>query len=290
MGQYAKMHLVLFSASLVTIGLILLPSSSVSIKVRLISPTPYLFPELSISGRKFNFLPPFTTHAELSTKSKKTKESPILKQTHSQDIPRFIKIKPTVIDEKSENEDSRKTKIKNEHTLASEETNIPKRINVKSDSTKPIKTKTHLTNDDINTWGEDIEKHNRHFIGSHIGGVGGVFPPVEKASSKKSRHNAPLQRSEDGKFVVKNSYLINPSNGDSTCLHDNEVYKAGELIKLSHKSNPCDKCRCEKREGGGIVNCFWQQCEGLPALGCIPLFIPGACCPIYTCDGDDLGI
>ena len=42
----------------------------VSFLVRLISPTPYLFPDLSISGHLFNFLPPFTTRAELSSKSK----------------------------------------------------------------------------------------------------------------------------------------------------------------------------------------------------------------------------
>ena len=60
-------------------------------------------------------------------------------------------------------------------------------------------------------------------------------------------------------------------------------------IKLNQQSNPCDKCRCEQQEGGGkgVINCFWEQCEGLPAYDCVPLFIPGACCPIYTCDTDN---
>lgn len=56
---------------------------------------------------------------------------------------------------------------------------------------------------------------------------------------------------------------------------------------MNHKSNPCDKCRCEHHKGGGVINCFWEQCEGLPAYDCVPLFIPGACCPIYTCDSDN---
>lgn len=82
---------------------------------------------------------------------------------------------------------------------------------------------------------EKPKKHNRHFIGHHIGGVGGVFPPVPKESHKKhfiehSSNHYQINRNE-----VENSEDDKPKPANSTCVHENKIYRAGEMVIMSRK-------------------------------------------------------
>ena len=45
--------------------------------------------------------------------------------------------------------------------------------------------------------------------------------------------------------------------------------------------HPCDHCQCRN----GKISCYWQVCDGSPDFNCVPLFVPGTCCPVYSCGG-----
>ena len=74
------------------------------------------------------------------------------------------------------------------------------------------------------------KNHNRHFIGRHIGGVGGVFPPVSKESESTI-----LQDNSQNNFNVDEKLLTNMNytktgQFDSVCFHENKIYNAGETV------------------------------------------------------------
>lgn len=68
----------------------------------------------------------------------------------------------------------------------------------------------------------------------------------------------------------------------NTCHHNGAVYESGQMVATNH---PCDRCTCRE----GKVFCYWQQCDGSPDYGCVPLFVPGSCCPVYSCEGGSNG-
>merc|ERR1711963_249944 len=78
-----------------------------------------------------------------------------------------------------------------------------------------------------------------------VGGLGGLYPAV--------RHYA-------------------------TCHHNGPTYDHGDTLVTDH---PCDHCQCRN----GKVSCYWQVCDGSPDFNCVPLFVPGTCCPVYSCGG-----
>jgi len=78
-----------------------------------------------------------------------------------------------------------------------------------------------------------------------IGGLGGLYPAV--------RHYA-------------------------SCHHNGSKYDHGEALVTDH---PCDHCQCRN----GKISCYWQVCDGSPDFNCVPLFVPGTCCPVYSCGG-----
>jgi len=78
-----------------------------------------------------------------------------------------------------------------------------------------------------------------------VGGLGGLYPAV--------RHYA-------------------------TCHHNGSTYDHGEALVTDH---PCDHCQCRN----GKISCYWQVCDGSPDFNCVPLFVPGTCCPVYSCGG-----
>merc|ERR1712083_749043 len=78
-----------------------------------------------------------------------------------------------------------------------------------------------------------------------VGGLGGLYPAV--------RHYA-------------------------TCHHNGSIYEHGEALVTDH---PCDHCQCRN----GKISCYWQVCDGSPDFNCVPLFVPGTCCPVYSCGG-----
>lgn len=292
MGRKEIMRVVTVFTSLVILGSKLMPFTNAANTVRLISPTPYLFPELSISGHLFNFLPPFTTRAELSSKSKAPKADKTYNLKKPQEESKLVKIGTDLLHKTTNKKNIAYTNLKNDATSTIKEQNTDMR-NETENPTKPFKNKKSVesnSNSTMESRPHNTKTHNRHFIGKHLGGVGGVFPPVEKESPKTILQTSIMEKHRNKHYKTSNSNYDIYAKDDSTCFHNDKIYKAGEMIKFSHKSNPCDKCRCEKHKGGGIINCFWQQCEGLPAYDCVPLFIPGACCPIYTCDGDNLEI
>jgi len=267
----------------------IIPSVKASKKVRLISPTPYLFPELSISGHLFNFLPSFTTQEELSSSKPKRLENHRISK-NGNDASRLPNNKATFVSSNDANQSPERMQTNSQIALKIKDTDTKR-----YDTLKPTKPFTSnqtklptVTNDkqDVNTQEKTTKRHH-HFIGHHIGGVGGVFPPVSKESHKHHSEKHGSMLNHKNKNLLNISEVMKLIHTNSTCVHENITYQAGQMIKLNHKSNPCDKCRCEEHEGGGVINCFWEQCEGLPAYDCVPLFIPGACCPIYTCDTDN---
>merc|ERR1712117_738361 len=60
------------------------------------------------------------------------------------------------------------------------------------------------------------------------------------------------------------------------CVVNGVSYQDLETIPGSH---PCDSCRCYS----GKVECIWKTCNGAPENDCVPLYVPGTCCPVYTC-------
>jgi len=78
-----------------------------------------------------------------------------------------------------------------------------------------------------------------------VGGLGGLYPAV--------RHYA-------------------------ACHHNGSSYDHGESLVTDH---PCDHCQCRN----GKISCYWQVCDGSPDFNCVPLFVPGTCCPVYSCGG-----
>jgi len=267
------------------------PSVKASKKVRLISPTPYLFPELSISGHLFNFLPSFTTREELSSSKLKRRENTRISTTLNE-TPTASNQKSDLLSPVSEHQNPKLMKSNGESTLLRKDIKQP--TGEKLNPTKPFLSNlmTYSTVADIakeSNTKEKTKKHDRHFIGHRIGGVGGVFPPVLKSSHKEYFDKQVSKIDPKDENIFENSKHVKSKHKNSTCVYDNKIYHAGQTIKLNQQSNPCDKCRCEQQEEGGkgVISCFWEQCEGLPAYDCVPLFIPGACCPIYTCDTDN---
>lgn len=77
-----------------------------------------------------------------------------------------------------------------------------------------------------------------------VGGIGGLYPALHKYTK---------------------------------CHYNGSIYENGDIVDTTH---PCNKCKCHR----GQVTCYWQQCTGAPDKTCIPLFVPGNCCPLYSCD------
>ena len=77
---------------------------------------------------------------------------------------------------------------------------------------------------------EKTKKHNRHFIGHHIGGVGGVFPPVLKSSRKEyfDKKVSKFYLKDDN--IFENSKHVKSKHENSTCVHDNKIYHAGQTV------------------------------------------------------------
>jgi len=79
-----------------------------------------------------------------------------------------------------------------------------------------------------------------------VGGLGGLYPALHKLSK---------------------------------CHYNGSIYDNGDIVDSQH---PCNKCKCHH----GQVSCYWQQCNGSPDSKCIPLFVPGNCCPLYSCENN----
>ena len=79
---------------------------------------------------------------------------------------------------------------------------------------------------------EKTKKHNRHFIGHHIGGVGGVFPPVLKNQHKEHFEKHLLAFGPKPENVLQISEDFKLIHDNSTCVHDNQVYHAGQTVSI----------------------------------------------------------
>merc|ERR1711974_159660 len=67
------------------------------------------------------------------------------------------------------------------------------------------------------------------------------------------------------------------------CVVNGGTYQHLETIPGSH---PCDLCRCYN----GDVACIWKTCKGAPEYECVPLYVPGTCCPVYTCANSETSL
>lgn len=77
---------------------------------------------------------------------------------------------------------------------------------------------------------EKTKKHNRHFIGHHIGGVGGVFPPVLKGPRKEYFEKQVSKIDPKDNSIFVNSKDVKSKHENSTCVHDNKIYHAGQTV------------------------------------------------------------
>ena len=75
--------------------------------------------------------------------------------------------------------------------------------------------------------------HNRQYIGSHMGGVGGVFPPVITESPKvgiRTDQHTMLRENDSTSRIYSNIGIS--TRKDSTCIYDDELYNAGEMVRF----------------------------------------------------------
>ena len=119
-----------------------------------------------------------------------------------------------------------------------------------------------------------------------VGGLGGLYPAVRKYA--QCHYNG--SNYEHGDKVKETKWFDDGSDGSlGQSQQDwvsNFLWKSPQITKqllLLFQVNighPCDQCTCRS----GKLSCFWKVCDGSPDFNCVPLFVPGNCCPIYTCN------
>ena len=151
------------------------------------------------------------------------------------------------------------------------------------------------TNENNLTWGTIVVRSNffvrfleefkitkRHFEINWIGKISkGYF--FVFTFMKKSVFDTKGKFMKSWSFII---VLIHPSICVHNCSHRNMylflfpiwVWKLIFFLLLCFQlvtDHPCDHCQCRN----GKISCYWQVCDGSPDFNCVPLFVPGTCCP-----------
>jgi len=104
----------------------------------------------------------------------------------------------------------------------------------------------------------------------------GVAASVRRKDAKK------LEKAEKEVIDVIVTQGRGSESRSSGCRHNGLEYQDGQAVKAA-ETHPCDRCQCQT----GKLTCYWLQCGGAPSFDCVPLFVPGACCPVYSCQSAD---
>ncbi|XP_059096344.1 uncharacterized protein LOC131890913 [Tigriopus californicus] len=128
---------------------------------------------------------------------------------------------------------------------------------------------TEMDNDnDVEHWRKNLEKR-QSWRKNKTSILETIFMKAKVALLKKQEH-------EEAETNTSNATQPRHRFSNGSCFHDGQIHKNGSQIIGEY---PCKICHCYE----GSILCFVQECQGSPRKDCTPLFLPGTCCPTYSC-------